>query len=113
MTKKKSWLWIVLMFITLAATGVHASEADIRIPDLSQVRFDGLGGISGVTLMYLGLGICLIGAIFGLVQYSQTKALPVHVSMRNVSKTSWQTCKTSLFTQRKFLAIFWLLIAVC
>src|SRR5260370_5707042 len=63
--------------------------------------------------MYLGILICAIGAIFGLVQYKQTKALPVHQSMANVSNTIWETCKTYLFTQGKFLAILWLLIAAC
>jgi K(+)-stimulated pyrophosphate-energized sodium pump len=94
-------------------TAVRASEADIKIPDLTQVRFDGLGGTSGLALMYLGLALCIVGAIFGLIQYWQTKALPVHASMASVSHTIWETCKTYLFTQGKFLAILWLLIAAC
>ena len=77
------------------------------------MKFDGLGGVSGVTLMYLGIVICAIGAVFGLVQYKQTKALPVHDSMAKVSNTIWETCKTYLFTQGKFLAILWVLIAAC
>jgi K(+)-stimulated pyrophosphate-energized sodium pump len=90
-----------------------AGDADIKIPDLTGVKFNGLGGVSGATLMYLGLVVCLIGAIFGLVQYFQTKALPVHESMAQVSETIWETCKTYLFTQGKFLAILWVLIAAC
>jgi K(+)-stimulated pyrophosphate-energized sodium pump len=105
-------------FAALAAALVvspcaFAGEADIHIPDLSGVKFDGLGGVSGVTLMYVGILICLFGAIFGLVQYFQTRALPVHQSMAQVSETIWETCKTYLFTQGKFLAILWLLIAGC
>jgi K(+)-stimulated pyrophosphate-energized sodium pump len=95
------------------ASGALASEADINIPDLTKVKFDGLGGVSGSTLMYLGILICAIGAIFGLVQYLQTKALPVHECMGKVSNTIWETCKTYLFTQGKFLAILWVLIAGC
>jgi K(+)-stimulated pyrophosphate-energized sodium pump len=95
------------------APPVFAGEADIKIPDLTGVKFDGLGGISGAALMYIGLGVCAIGAIFGLVQYVQTKALPVHESMAQVSATIWETCKTYLFTQGKFLAILWVLIACC
>src|SRR5204863_795615 len=72
-----------------------------------------LGGVSGVTLMYIGILICFVGAAFGLVQYKQTKALPVHKSMGDVSNTIWETCKTYLFTQGKFLAILWVLIAAC
>src|ERR1700733_9587993 len=93
--------------------GVFAGEADIKIPDLTGVKFDGLGGVSGASLMYLGLVVCLVGAVFGLVQYFQTKALPVHESMAQVSETIWETCKTYLFTQGKFLAILWVLIAGC
>jgi K(+)-stimulated pyrophosphate-energized sodium pump len=95
------------------APRLFAGEADIKIPDLTGVKFDGLGGVSGATLMYIGLGVCAIGAIFGLVQYLQTKALPVHESMGQVSATIWETCKTYLFTQGKFLAILWVLIACC
>src|SRR5262249_15804933 len=60
-----------------------------------------------------GLVICLVGAVFGLVQYQQTKALPVHDSMARVSNTIWETCKTYLLTQGKFLAFLWGLIALC
>jgi K(+)-stimulated pyrophosphate-energized sodium pump len=98
---------------TFLAPSLHASEADIKIPDLTQVSFDGLGGLHGVTLMYLGIVLCFVGAVFGLLQYKQTKALPVHSSMGNVSNTIWETCKTYLFTQGKFLAILWVLIAAC
>jgi K(+)-stimulated pyrophosphate-energized sodium pump len=103
----------LLFLIFFTAPKLFASEADIKIPDLSQVAFNGLGGMSGSMLMYIGIGICAIGAAFGLVQYQQTKALPVHESMAKVSHTIWETCKTYLFTQGKFLAILWLLIAAC
>ncbi|HWA26015.1 MAG TPA: sodium-translocating pyrophosphatase [Lacunisphaera sp.] len=109
------WKRAVVMAAALAAISVpaFASEADIKIPDLTQVTFDGLGGMGGVTLMYLGIAICLVGAAFGLVQYQQTKALPVHASMGSVSHTIWETCKTYLNTQGKFLAILWVLIGAC
>jgi K(+)-stimulated pyrophosphate-energized sodium pump len=92
---------------------LRASEADIKIPDLTTVRFDSLGGVGGETLMYIGIALCIVGAIFGLIQYQQTKALPVHGSRGSVSNTIWETCKTYLFTQGKFLAILWVLIAAC
>ena len=95
------------------ATALHASEADLKIPSLEAVKFDGLFGVTGVQLMYMGIVMCAIGMIFGLVQYWQTKALPVHKSMAAVSQTIWETCKTYLFQQGKFLAILWLLIGGC
>src|ERR1019366_10315913 len=114
MNKNKIRTWALARWCCLGfATNTFAGEASINIPDLTQVTFAGLGGVSGVTLMYLGLVMCLFGAAFGLVQYRQTKLLPVHDSMAKVSNTIWETCKTYLFTQGKFLAILWLLIAAC
>ena len=112
-TKNLTRWGLVLLSFIVSAMGAAASESDIVIPDLTTVHFNGLGGVSGVNLMYLGLVICLIGGVFGIWQYVQTKALPVHSSMANVSNTIWETCKTYLFTQGKFLAILWVLIAVC
>jgi K(+)-stimulated pyrophosphate-energized sodium pump len=93
---------------------VFAGEADIKIPDLSRITFNILGNnVSGLSLMYAGLVVCVIGLVFGWVQYKQTKDLPVHKSMADVSQTIWETCKTYLFQQGKFLAILWLLIGIC
>jgi len=113
MIAKRLIPWAAAAYLTALASAARASEADIKIPDLSKVTFDGLGGMSGISLMYVGIAFCVIGAIFGLIQYRQTKALPVHSSMGSVSNTIWETCKTYLFTQGKFLAILWLLIAAC
>src|SRR5437016_7099328 len=113
MLKRKIWFLAMLLVLSGGGASALGGEADINIPDLRQVKFDGLGCISGIVLMYLGIVICAIGAAFGLVQYRQTKSLPVHESMSTVSNTIWETCKTYLFTQGKFLAILWVLIAVC
>ncbi len=104
------YLMMALAGLPLAA---GAGEADIKVPDLDIVKFDSLGGMSGITLRYLGIVICAIGAAFGLVQYQQTKALAVHESMAKVSNSIWETCKTYLWTQGRFLAILWVLIAAC
>ena len=100
---------VLLCFLGGSAS---ASEADLRLPKLD-VTFPALGNMTGHTLMLAGLVICVIGALFGLLQYKQTKNLDVHTSMAKVSNTIWETCKTYLFTQGKFLAILWLLIAAC
>jgi K(+)-stimulated pyrophosphate-energized sodium pump len=112
-TKKLPWLLAIICLSSFAPSAFAASEADIKIPDLTTVQFTGLHGVSGIALMYFGIAMCVVGAIFGLVQYKQTKALQVHESMANVSNTIWETCKTYLFTQGKFLAILWVLIAAC
>ena len=99
MSVRKSWFGNIacLALLVLSACAAGAGEADIKIPPLDQVEFELFGGqIAGTTLMYLGLLVCAIGAAFGVVQYNQTKALDVHASMREVSNTIWETCKTYL-----------------
>ena len=104
---------LTLLLFCLSAAAARAGDADLNIPDLTQVKIANLGGISGINLMYLGLVICGIGVLFGLWQYMQTKGLPVHKSMADVSHMIWGTCKTYLVQQGKFLAILWVLIASC
>ncbi|OGV56409.1 MAG: sodium-translocating pyrophosphatase [Lentisphaerae bacterium GWF2_50_93] len=97
-----------------STTNLFAGEADIKIPDLSRISFNILGSdVSGLSLMYAGLVVCVIGLVFGWIQYKQTKDLPVHKSMADVSQTIWETCKTYLFQQGKFLAVLWALIGLC
>src|SRR5689334_11278302 len=84
-------------------------EASLKLPDLAQATFV---GVSGRTLLQWGLLICLLGLAFGLVIYSQLKNLPVHQSMRDISELIYETCKTYLITQGKFLAILEVFIAV-
>jgi len=100
---------IILFWMTPMA---FAGEADIKIPDLTQVAFMG-GSLGGLTILNVGLLICVVGMIFGWFQYIQTKNLPSHQAMLDVSDTIWETCKTYLFQQGKFLAGLWVLIAIC
>ncbi len=116
MKKITLWLWTVSAFVagTFSAVPSFASEADIPLPDLTEVSFQMLGGqVAGTTVLHLGLVVCVIGLAFALVQYGQTKALPVHPRMKVVSDTIWETCKTYLLQQGKFLAALWVLIAAC
>jgi len=103
--------------VMLAALGIgasaHGSEADLLLPNLRDVQFPNLGGLSGYQLMLAGLGVCVIAAFFGVWKYYETKNLPVHDSMRNVSNIIWETCKSYLVQQGKFLAILWALIGIC
>src|ERR1700680_4410791 len=84
-------------------------EAGLKLPDLSQVTFL---GIDGHKLLTIGILFCIFGLIFGLVIYSRLKNLPVHRSMRDISELIYETCKTYLITQGKFLIVLWLFIAV-
>ncbi len=87
------------------------NEASLKLPDLSSVTFLN-GAIDGHKLLLIGIGVCVLGLIFGLVIYSKLKNLPVHKSMLDVSELIYETCKTYLLTQGKFLLVLWLFIAV-
>src|SRR5579859_3384970 len=114
MRNNKNWFWGLVAF-ALLGTGMTAwgSEAELKLPLLKDVNFPALGGLSGYNLMLIGIGVCALAAVFGIWQYHQTKNLPVHDSMRNVSNIIWETCKSYLFQQGKFLAGLWVLIGVC
>jgi K(+)-stimulated pyrophosphate-energized sodium pump len=106
--------FIIFLLAFLSQLGLFASEADLKIPELNQVHFDVRGNsVSGLTLLYIGLGVCLLGMLFGVIQYIQTRRLKVHPAMQAVSNLIWETCKTYLFQQGKFLALLWVLIALC
>jgi K(+)-stimulated pyrophosphate-energized sodium pump len=85
-------------------------EAALVLPDLGQATF--LGGISGRSLLLVGLLVCALGLGFGLAIYTQLKNLEVHRSMREVSELIYETCKTYLQTQGKFLLILWVFIGI-
>jgi len=85
----------------------HRSEIDLVLPDLSLVT---MMGTSGRTLMMLGLLVCLGGLGFGLWIYGQLKNMPVHRSMLEISELIYETCKTYLITQGKFILILELFI---
>ena len=105
----------VLTLFLLNATRAFAQpseasgEATLRLPDLSSVSFLGM---TGHNLLLIGLLFCAFGLLFGLVIYVQLKNLPVHRAMREISELIWETCKTYLVTQGKFLVVLWAFIAV-
>ncbi len=114
MMKRLYLFFMTALGAIFTASAAWAGEADIKLPDLAGVVFNIAGApVYGVTILHWGLVICIIGMAFGLLQYWQTKNLPAHKSMLDVSATIWETCKTYLTQQGKFLSFLWLLIAVC
>jgi len=93
------------------ASGAHegGSEASLVLPDLSQTDFH---GINARTLLMAGLGVCILGLLFGLIIFSQLKNLPVHQAMREISELIYETCKTYLITQGKFILILEIFIGI-
>jgi K(+)-stimulated pyrophosphate-energized sodium pump len=98
---------------SLFATAAFAQErtggeANLIIPDLNSVSF--LGGIAGRNLLSFGLIICVAGLLFGLIIYNQLRKMAVHESMLEISELIYETCKTYLITQGKFILILELFI---
>ena len=91
-----------------AAPEGGGGEASLVLPDLSMVDFL---GTDGKTLLMGGLVVCVLGLLFGLATFTELKNLPVHASMLEVSELIYETCKTYLITQGKFILLLWVFIA--
>ena len=84
-------------------------EANLRLPDLSSVSFL---GVDGHKLLLFGILICIFGLAFGMTIFTRLKNMPVHRAMRDISELIYETCKTYLVTQGKFLLLLWVFIAI-
>jgi K(+)-stimulated pyrophosphate-energized sodium pump len=102
-------LWMALLGLPLVAQ--EGGEASLHLPDLSTARFLG-DSIGGHTLLMFGLLFCVLGMVFGLVIYTRLKNMEVHKSMLEVSELIYETCKTYLLTQGKFLILLECFIGV-
>ena len=99
-----------MLLPTFANAQEHGGgEANLVLPDLKSVSFL---GVNGHSLLMIGLLFCVGGLLFGLAIYVQLKNLPVHRTMREMSELIYETCKTYLVTQGKFLILLWAFIAV-
>ena len=100
-------------YVGLWARGTAGGgEANLTLPDLKSVSFSNFFGLNGHQLLSIGLLFCVGGLLFGLAIYVQLKNLPVHRSMREISELIYETCKTYLITQGKFILLLWVFIAV-
>ncbi|MBI4040795.1 MAG: sodium-translocating pyrophosphatase [Deltaproteobacteria bacterium] len=91
-----------------------ASEVDLLIPSFSTVTYDLFGfQITGLSLLGMGIGVCLLGMIFGLSEFKRTKKLPAHQSMLDVSSLIYETCKAYLLQQGRLLIVLELCIGAC
>jgi K(+)-stimulated pyrophosphate-energized sodium pump len=117
-----NWLTlIVCMVASFAAFGQdHAGgakhhgggEASLVLPDFGKATFASLGGMDGQTLLYFGLVVCALGLVFGAVIYSQLKNMAVHTRMSEISELIYETCKTYLQTQGKFILLLEVFIGI-
>ncbi len=110
--KAKAWVSRIMLLLVLVlgfAPQLYGSEADIEVPDLSLQHFFGM---SGHTLLMIGIVVCFLGMLFGWFAFTRLKGLPVHKSMAEISELIYETCKTYLLTQGRFILILWAFIAV-
>jgi len=109
---KTSATFATLLLLTagyaLAQPAEEGGEAALKLPDLSSVSFL---GVNGHRLLMIGLLFCVFGYGFGMAIYMRLKNLPVHRAMREISELIYETCKTYLITQGKFLLLLWVFIA--
>src|SRR3954465_14668266 len=89
--------------ILVLESQAFAGEAELVLPDLGRATF--FGGIDGHTLLMFGLVVCALGLIFALVIFRRLRNMAVHSSMLEISELIYETCKTYLLTQVKFILI--------
>ena len=106
----KKFAGIFALVLAAVNQSFASSEANLVIPDLSSVAFFG-GSISGSALLTFGFLICIFGLFFGIYHYKGIKNLPVHKSMKDISELIYETCKTYLITQGKFIIMLEVLLA--
>jgi K(+)-stimulated pyrophosphate-energized sodium pump len=95
---------LITLFFFLTSVSAFASEADLKIPNLNS---------SQNNMLLAGIGVCILGLLFGVFQFMKVKRLKAHQSMLDVAQIIYETCKTYLKQQGKFLAILFVFIAVC
>ncbi len=100
---KKNIILSTLLFL-LSSVTAFASEADLKIPELSANQNN---------MLMIGIGVCALGLLFGIIQFLKVKRLKAHQSMLDVAQIIYETCKTYLNQQGKFIAILFVFIAVC
>ena len=103
-------LVVSLVALPAFAQGHEGGEATLVLPDLGSVNF--LGSMPGSTLLSGGILVCILGLVFGLVIYRQLKNMAVHKSMLEISELIYETCKTYLVTQGKFILLLEVFIGV-
>ena len=104
-----TFLFLTTTFALAQPAQEAGGEAALKVPDLTTVSFL---GINGHNLLMIGIAFCVFGLLFGMTIYLRLKRLPVHRSMLDISELIYETCKTYLVTQGKFLMLLWAFIAV-
>jgi K(+)-stimulated pyrophosphate-energized sodium pump len=97
----------MLVAFAIGVSPAFASEADLVVPNIKAISPD------SYTLLLIGIGVAVAGLIFGLWKFSEVKKMDVHASMASVGNTIFETCKTYLVQQGKFLLALEIVIGAC
>ena len=101
---KMVWAFLLSLFVMTGTA--FAGEADLVVPNIAQDP-------KSYQLLIIGIVISVLGLIFGLIEYLKVKSIPVHKSMADIGNLIFETCKTYLIQQGKFLILLEVLIAIC
>ncbi len=105
--------FLTLLFTVVLVNGAFASEIDLKVPDLG-VGYNFWGyAITGSQILMYGIGICVLGMLFGLYEFVKIKKMPAHESMLKISNLIYETCKTYMRQQAKLLLLLEIFIAAC
>ncbi len=111
--KKFGSLALAMLLTVAFSASAMASEIDLKVPSLD-VAYNIFGwSVTGSQLLFYGMGICVLGMIFGLVEFFSIRKMPAHKLMLDVSNTIYETCKTYMKQQAKLLVLLELFIAAC
>ena len=105
--KKTFFKSLLAILFSMTITSSFAGEASLVVPNIKDA------GIEGYNLLLAGLIVSVVGVVFGLIEFVRVKKVPVHAAMAEVGNTIFETCKTYLIQQGKFLFVLELLIGVC
>ena len=111
--KKFGSLALAMLLTVAFSASAMASEIDLKVPSLDVVYNIFGWSVTGSQLLFYGMGICVLGMIFGLFEFFSIKKMPAHKLMLNVSNTIYETCKTYMKQQAKLLVVLELFIAAC
>lgn len=103
-------MWNLLLLAAAVGTA-HASELDHQLPDLAVLDIPSLGGLGARGFFVAGMVLCILGCLYGIWHYRCIRALPTHSAMSEVADLIWETCKTYLSRQGRFLLVLWALVA--
>ena len=103
----------VLLVMLALMQGAYASEIDLKVPSLD-VGYNIWGyAITGSQILMYGIGICVLGMVFGFYEFVRIKKMPAHESMLKISNLIYETCKTYMKQQAKLLLLLEIFIAAC